>query len=495
MAHLIFETLSPLFVVFAAFLALTTLRRLYFHKLKKFPGPRLAASSSLYKTYYEVVKGGELLQHLVGLHAQYGPVVRIAPNELHFNSYLAYADIYRAGSTFTKHGPFYKCFGADGSAFGAIDPQDSKRRRGVLNPFFSRRAILNLEGVVQEKVDKLINCLTQRQQGKPVNMFLAFRCATMDIITSYSFAHCTNSLDAADFYDPLLVTIQTTIPLIWVIKMLPFLVPCFSMIPEWFAKRLSPQLLAFSNLRKLIGVQIDKVLSGENLLESADNLTIYHRLLKVPSGDDQPSLPTRRNLIEEALSLLQAGSDTVGNTCTIGTFYALNDRTVRMKLFHELRDAWPDKNIPIGYCTAVIKESLRLSHGIVTPLPRVVGPIDTVIAGYAVPANAVVGVSATCIHNDIEIFPEPQTFSPERWLQPYSRELDIHLVPFSRGPRMCLGINLAWCELYLIFGNIFRKLEMNIHDTSIEDLRRFKEFFIPVHQGRQFHVVLKEESS
>lgn len=74
--------------------------------------------------------------------------------------------------------------------------------------------------------------------------------------------------------------------------------------------------------------------------------------------------------------------------------------------------------------------------------------------------------------------------------------------------------SLAWCELYLIFGNIFRKLEMDIHNTryvparflslnvlvislffSVEDFSRFKEFFIPIHQGRQFHVFVKEGSS
>lgn len=180
-------------------------------------------------------------------------------------------------------------------------------------------------------------------------MFLAFRCATMDIITSYSFAHCANSLDAEDFYDPLLVNIQTTVPFIWVMKLLPFLIPCFSTMPEWFARRLSPEFMAFLNLRRLISAQIDRVLDEKEPSENTDNPTIYHRLIKAPSGKDTRLHSTRRDLFEEALSLLQAGSDTVGNTCTIGTFYTLNDRAVHSKLFHELRNAWPDKNTPIGY--------------------------------------------------------------------------------------------------------------------------------------------------
>ena len=46
--------------------------RLFFHPLSGFPGPRLARITTLYKTYYEVVKGGELLQKIRELHAVYG---------------------------------------------------------------------------------------------------------------------------------------------------------------------------------------------------------------------------------------------------------------------------------------------------------------------------------------------------------------------------------------------------------------------------------------
>lgn len=72
MPHTKFEILCWLIICSSVFLALTAIRRLYFHKLKDFPGPKLAASTSLYKIYYEVLKGGELLQHLLGLHAKYG---------------------------------------------------------------------------------------------------------------------------------------------------------------------------------------------------------------------------------------------------------------------------------------------------------------------------------------------------------------------------------------------------------------------------------------
>lgn len=44
------------------------------------------------------------------------------------------------------------------------------------------------------------------------------------------------------------------------------------------------------------------------------------------------------------------------------------------------------------------------------------------------------------VHNNTCIFPNPQTFTPDRWLQPDSGDLDKYLVAFSKGPRSCLGI-------------------------------------------------------
>jgi hypothetical protein len=46
--------------------------RLYFSPLAKFPGPKLAAATSLYESYYDVVKGGVYYKHIQKLHKIYG---------------------------------------------------------------------------------------------------------------------------------------------------------------------------------------------------------------------------------------------------------------------------------------------------------------------------------------------------------------------------------------------------------------------------------------
>lgn len=70
------------------------IQRLYFHPLSKFPGPRLWAISRIPFAYYIV--RGDLHFHFQTLHAKYGYVVRVAPNELSYIAEDAYNDIYQA---------------------------------------------------------------------------------------------------------------------------------------------------------------------------------------------------------------------------------------------------------------------------------------------------------------------------------------------------------------------------------------------------------------
>ena len=53
-------------------LCLLIIHRLYFHPLSKFPGPKLAAISSLYEFYFNVVKGGRYIWEIQQMHQQYG---------------------------------------------------------------------------------------------------------------------------------------------------------------------------------------------------------------------------------------------------------------------------------------------------------------------------------------------------------------------------------------------------------------------------------------
>jgi hypothetical protein len=61
------------------------------------------------------------------------------------------------------------------------------------------------------------------------------------------------------------------------------------------------------------------------------------------------------------------------------------------------------------------------------------------------------------MHRDPTIFPDPMKFAPERWLQSpeESNRLNRYMVPFGKGSRMCVGMPLAYAEVYVMLGRVF----------------------------------------
>ncbi|KAG7092862.1 hypothetical protein E1B28_009175 [Marasmius oreades] len=436
--------------------------------LEQFPGPWLAKWTWIYRAYYDIVVGGGWLSHLETLHERYGPVVRVGHNELHFADPSAYTDIYTSFPVHRKDPKFYSTFSLTApSTFAEMDPKEHAIIRSMIAPFFSRKSVLGLEFVIQEQIDQLIQQLLQKHRSLPVDMDLAFRSVTLDIITLYTFGISINAVSTPLFQHPVLLDSEKHARNKWFFKHFPRIKSLMVTFPSWFAAAIGRKA-SFSFVKEITKL-VDDALNHEDGLCSHMHKNIYHTLL----SDSTPTMKkkdrlNRRWLIGEGLNLRGAGSDTVGNICTIGARYLLNDKRVLRKLQDELDTAWQDKDdmFPLerlerlSYLTAVIKESLRLGHGVVTPMPRIVPETGSVITGYHVPAGTSVALGNTFVHMNPVIFPNPTRFYPERWLEEDRHSAERYLVAFGKGSRSCLGITLAWCELYLIFGNLFRKLDL-----------------------------------
>ncbi|KIK60736.1 hypothetical protein GYMLUDRAFT_244294 [Collybiopsis luxurians FD-317 M1] len=486
-----------------SYLAGLALYRLFFHPLHKYPGPLFAAATSWHEVYYNLVRGGEFMAELERLHKLYGPVVRIGPNTLHFNDRRAYHDIYSNGTTLVKESYFYRALfaHAPGCFASLSDPQQVKNRRSLLAPSFSRQAVMKLEYTIQKKVDQLVALLEEYHQSleSSVKLSIAYRSLTTDVITEYCFANSTNTLSDPSFAHPIALETRNLVKRFWIQAYFPFVVQLVATIPQSFILWLFPKFSTLMDVKGKFEQQIDNLISYPEDLATTEHETIYHHLLEPKDPELRPS---RTSLVNEALILVGAGSDTVGHTCTVGTYFALQDHSIKNRLVEELREAWPNKGRPLSfavleklpYLTAFIKEALRTSMGTVHPLPRVVGDETPEISGLNIPAGTIVAMSQYFMHINSEVFGDPYTFNPDRWLVTDNSEMMHDLVPFSKGPRQCVGLNLAWAELYLILGNVFRKLDLSLVDENVEvDLRLGKmlDYMVPLWEKSEYKAFVK----
>jgi len=177
---------------------------------------------------------------------------------------------------------------------------------------------------------------------------------------------------------------------------------------------------------------------------------ILARLQEAKDDKGKPLGPDE--LTAEALAQIVGGSDTTSNSsCAVLYYLVKNPRTLR-KLQEELDDAIPVgtdvptygmiKNLP--YLENVINETHRIHSTLGQGLPRIVGKNGLTICGRFFPPGTVVSVPSYTIHHDKEIWGEDALeFRPERFETLTPRQKDA-FIPFSIGPRACIGRNGEW---------------------------------------------------
>lgn len=93
-------------------------------------------------------------------------------------------------------------------------------------------------------------------------------------------------------------------------------------------------------------------------------------------------------------------------------------------------------------------------------------------------------MSAILIHENPTIFPSPRTFIPDRWLNADGRpdnRLQKYIMSFSKGSRNCIGMNLAWAEMYLTVAAMFTpgRFRFQLFETDDSDLEIVHDWFNP----------------
>lgn len=189
--------------------------RLTLHPLAEYPGPLLSKITSL-SIWYQATTGDRHLYHLHE-HQRYGPVVRIAPNQLSFSEPSALRLIYqsaRANNPLRK-APFYETLDAPSGAYSThteISRRKHAFRRRILEGAFSDSSLRALEPVVIDNVNTLLSLLSSNRDvsawSEPKNTSDLATWFAYDVMGELVFGERFNCLTASDhrFVPHLLMT-------------------------------------------------------------------------------------------------------------------------------------------------------------------------------------------------------------------------------------------------------------------------------------------------
>ncbi|XP_027020505.1 cytochrome P450 [Tachysurus fulvidraco] len=183
---------------------------------------------------------------------------------------------------------------------------------------------------------------------------------------------------------------------------------------------------------------------------------------------------TPSEVLGSVTELLLAGVDTTSNTISWALYHLAQDPVAQQKLYDEVISVCPgDKMtssediVRMPWLKAVVRETLRL-YPVVPGNARIITENEIVVGGYLFPKNTLFHLCHYAVSYDENIFPEPHTFSPKRWLRE-EKQLSHHpfgSVPFGFGVRACLGRRVAELEMHLILSQLIKHYEVRPDPTG-----------------------------
>ncbi|CAE6417101.1 unnamed protein product [Rhizoctonia solani] len=488
----------------------------------RFPGPPLAGLTNWWMS--SLTRTGHHSEIVQQLHDKYGTFVRLGPNHISIADPDALEIVYGHGSGLLKS-EFYRIFqnGPELNVFNTCDRAEHSKKRKRLANIFSSQNVSAFEPRVRSHIRQLCAQLDLRCReaargiagvnwgtinGQAIlNICAQFSYLAFDIIGDLAMGSpfgliqaqkdSSLAIESVDISgEPQRGTLE--VPVVETIARGGAVIMAVGVFPSWthkFVRFLPWNIMGLFdriNIAKLAKASVDaRIKRGprKDLEGGKRSLDLIDKLLESRNEDGTPL--SINELYAEALILLVAGSDTTSNTLSSLCYHLAIHPEFQRQLQVELdrnvpydsADEYEDKegltvpphdsvvqyddikNLP--YLNACVKEALRIHSTVGTGLPRVVPPGKTItVAGQTFKAGSVISVPSYTTNRSNVWGNDAGEFRPERWLDDTAGSFNKYFVPFSTGPRACVGRNLAYMDLMLIAATFFRRYEVRALATT-----------------------------
>lgn len=172
---------------------------------------------------------------------------------------------------------------------------------------------------------------------------------------------------------------------------------------------------------------------------------------------------SEREVAANILTFILAGHETTARTLAWTLHLLSRDQDVQARVQAEadvldLDD--PDWEKAMPWTRAVIEESMRLFPPAPSLTRRAIAP--DVVCGREVPAGATVLITPYVVHRHTLLWDDPEAFRPERFLPGAREKIDrFAYIPFSQGPRICIGAAFAMQEAMIALSVVLRRFRVD----------------------------------
>ena len=201
---------------------------------------------------------------------------------------------------------------------------------------------------------------------------------------------------------------------------------------------------------------------------SAEHPDMLGALMSARDSHDQPM--DDKALLDEVMTLIVAGHETSALTLSWMWYLLSQHPDVESRLLVELdtlggRLSPGYEDLPrLPYCRQVMHEALRLYPPVWLFTRR--AREDDVLEGHRIPAGSDIFISPYFVHRRQGLWPDPERFDPDRFADPGAHKSHrATYIPFSAGPRKCIGDVFAAHEVQIHMGTIARHIALR-HESG-----------------------------
>ncbi|RYC56222.1 hypothetical protein CHU98_g9982 [Xylaria longipes] len=402
------------------------------------------------------------------MHDVYGPVVRINPHEIHVRDSTWIDTLYTgpAHGKRDKYPPTAVMTGVPKSIFGTVSHELHRLRRSAYSSLFSKTNVSTASTMIYDKIDLLINRMdAQVARDGSAAMRLNYLAFATDTVAHYCTGKTRGLLEdeknALEWHKSIVTLTESTLPG----RHFPWIVPLVLQLPMLVVKTLMAKSARFIALHREMEIVAQEIAAyhsrNRKHADTGKSQTVFDLILSNENLSTPEKAPDR--ISQEAVLCIAAGGETTARSLTTATYYLLTHPDVLSRLQDELMTVMPDVTSRpslsrlehLEWLTAIIKESLRVMGLSTTRFPLVSPKEPIRYKDKVIPAG------------------DPLEFRPERWLSsnPELDRLNRSYMPFGRGNRMCIGLNLGTAECgleYYFYVKLQILLEITYDQSSPE---------------------------
>ncbi|XP_053697820.1 cytochrome P450 4d2-like [Sabethes cyaneus] len=337
------------------------------------------------------------------------------------------------------------------------------QRRKIITPAFHFKMLEEFLAIFNERAELFVSKLKKQLSGGDFNIYEHVTLCTLDIISESAMGVKINAQENPD--SPYVKAVKQMSKIIFM--------RLFSLFREFkiffhLSKAVHRQKAALEVLHGFTDsvirerkAQLEDEQARDAALQKLEETDIYGKrkmtlleLLLNISVDNHPL--SNSDIREEVDTFMFAGHDTTTSCISFSAYHIAQNPKVQEKLYdemvHVLGKDFKSTELTFGtlqelkYLEMTIKEVLRIHPSV--PIIGRKSASDMVIDGQTIPSGVDIAVLIYAMHNNPEVFPEPDKFDPERFNEENSSKRHPYAyIPFSAGSRNCIGQKYAMLEI------------------------------------------------